>query len=119
MRTVFPYGLNDRVGDDFMRDQANDRIGLKFPTLKRNFDRVGRRNSRKGSKGLNHKTFLEDLAKILESSLKEALNFIRMALSTMKKIGIKAAWLLHQRTFRQQTARFCFFSMVFCSFRHH
>ena len=89
LRTVFPYGLNDRVGDDFMRDQANVRIGLKFPSLKRTFDRVSRRNSRKGSKGMTHKTFLNKLEEILKSNLKEALNFIRMSLSTMKKSELK------------------------------
>ena len=33
LRTIHPYGLNDRIGDDFLRDQATDRIGSKFPTL--------------------------------------------------------------------------------------
>ena len=46
LRTIHPYGLNDRVGDDFMRDQATERIGSNFPTLKRSFNRVNRRESR-------------------------------------------------------------------------
>ena len=34
LRTIHPYGLNDRVGDDFMREKATERIGSKFPTIK-------------------------------------------------------------------------------------
>ena len=71
LRTIHPYGLNDRVGDDFMRDQATDRIGSKFPTLKRSFNRVNRRESRKGYYQLDHDMFLKRLEEILMGDVKK------------------------------------------------
>lgn len=89
LRTVYPYGLNDHVGDDYMRDQARERIGSKSPSLKRSFNRGNRREKRKGTNNINHDTFLEKLRKILTNDLTEALNFIRMSLTSMKKVELK------------------------------
>ena len=89
LRTVYPYGLNDRMGDDCVRDQISERIGSKFPTLKRSFKRGSRREKRIGDKTLNHERFLERLDAILSNDVKEALNFIRMSLCTMRKVDLK------------------------------
>lgn len=89
LRTVYPYGLNDRVGDDYMKDQATERIGLKFPTLKRSFNRSNRRENRKGHHCLDHEHFLKRLHEVLTGNIKEALNFIRISLITMKKEELK------------------------------
>ena len=35
LRTVYPYGLNDRVGDEYMKYNPSSCIFLKFPPLKR------------------------------------------------------------------------------------
>ena len=72
-----------------MRDQATDRIGSKFPTLKRSFNRVNRRESRKGYCQLDQDMFLKRLEEILMGDVKEALNFIRVSLTTMKKTDLK------------------------------
>ena len=89
LRTVYPYGLNDRVGDDFMRDQASDRIGLKFPPLKRCFDRGARRLNRIGNNTFTHETFLKDLKEMLINDIKNALNFIRTSICCLKKSELK------------------------------
>ena len=89
LRTIHPYGLNDRVGDDFMRDQATERIGSKFPTLKRSLNRVNRRESRKRYCRLDHNMFLKRFVEILMGDVKEALNFIRVSLTTMEKTELK------------------------------
>ena len=89
LRTVYPYGLNDRMSDDYMADQSKDKIGLKFPPLKRTFSRVGRGTKRKGAPSLNHQSFMDQLDSILNTNIKEAANFIRMSLSTMKKSQLK------------------------------
>ena len=86
---VYPYGLNDRMGDDYMKDQASDRVGKKFFTLKRNFNRGPRRLSRIGKGKLDNQTFLNELAKILVSDIKNASNFIRISLGTLKKSELK------------------------------
>ena len=89
LRTVYPYGLNDKLGDDYMRDQNSSLIGLKFYTLKRNFNRTRRRISRVGTGKFNHKTFLEELDNVLNSEIKNASNFIRMSLTNMKTTELK------------------------------
>ena len=59
-RTVYPYGLNDRLKDDYMTDQNSTRIGSKFPKLKRSFQRISRGFNRKGKSRLNHLEFLKN-----------------------------------------------------------
>ena len=34
LRTVYPYGLNDRVGDEYMPEKDHSNICSKFPSLK-------------------------------------------------------------------------------------
>ena len=89
LRTVYPYGLNDRVGDDYMRDQTNDRIGLKFLPLKRSFDRGARRLKRTGQSTFSCDTFLKDLENKLDHEIKNALNYVRTSLSCLRKADLK------------------------------
>ena len=89
LRTVYPYGLNDRVGDDYMKEQDTSMIGSKFPSLKRSYQRVSRGISRKGISQLNQLQFISKLDVSLKENLKESLNFIRMSLSSMKKTELK------------------------------
>ena len=42
LRTVYPYGLYDRIGDEFKDDHCHVQVGNKFPALSRSFPRVGR-----------------------------------------------------------------------------
>ena len=35
LRTVYPFGLNDRIGDEYMTESGNIIISNKFPSLKR------------------------------------------------------------------------------------
>ena len=39
LQTVFPYGLNDRVGDEYMTEKDSRVVGNKFLPLKRSHDR--------------------------------------------------------------------------------
>ena len=89
LRTVHPYGLNDRVGDDFMRDQASDRIGKKFFPLKRSFDRGTRRSKRTGNNKFTLDGFFRDLEERLIHDIKSAMNYIRTSLSCLKKSELK------------------------------
>ena len=89
LRTVHPYGLNDRVGDDFMRDQATDKIGLKFFPLKRSFDRGTRRAKRTGNNKFNEEGFLRNLEDMLIHDIKNTMNYIRTSLTCLKKSELK------------------------------
>ena len=58
LRTVFPYGLNDRrVGDEYRNENSDKQIGTKFKPLDRNFDRTGRGKSKGSSMKLTPLTF--------------------------------------------------------------
>jgi len=89
LRTVYPYGLNDRMADDYMKNQNSERIGKKFLPLKRVFSRLGRGNNRKGENPLDPDAFLKQLQVILHSNIKEALNFVRLSLASMRKSHLR------------------------------
>ena len=88
-RTAYPYGLNDRIGDDYMKEQNTTMIGAKFPPLKRSFQRLSRGVSRTGHNELNHLNFIPKLNNMLKNNIKESLNFIRMTLSSIEEKGTK------------------------------
>ena len=89
IRTAYPYGLNDRLSNDYMKDQNNDRIGSKFYPLKRVFSRVGRGINRKGKNLVEPDSFLQQLNSYLHNNIREALNYVRLSLITMRKSHLK------------------------------
>ena len=87
LRTVFPFGLNDRV-DEYQREEKNC-VARKFPSLKRNFERLSRGNFRQSPRGPSHEIFFRDFNQKLKTSIKDSMNFARMSLSSMKKSELK------------------------------
>ena len=35
LQTVYPFGLNDRIGDEYMENRNHDNVFSKFPLLKK------------------------------------------------------------------------------------
>ena len=89
LRTVFPYGLNDRIGDEYKTDQFQHAIASRFPPLKRSHPRIKRGISRKGHNTVTHTVFLKKLNNLLQNNLHDSLNFIRFSLASMKKSELK------------------------------
>ena len=89
LRTVFPYGLNDRIGDEFKTGNTSTAIGKKFPPLSRNFSRVGRGSSRKGTPDLQPQSFCSEFSSMLDNDIKNVPNFIRTSLSSLKKSSLR------------------------------
>ena len=90
LRTVYPYGLNDRLGDEFKDDNCHMQVGNKFPALSRAFTRLGRGASRFGhATGITGVRFVTELKRVLDVDLPNAVNFIRISLSSMKKSHLK------------------------------
>ena len=90
LRTVYPYGLNDRIGDEFKDDNCHMQVGNKFPALSRSFNRLGRGASRYGQyTGITGARFATELKRVLDVDLPNAVNFIRKSLSSMKKSHLK------------------------------
>ena len=85
LRTIFPYGLNDRIGDEFKTDNKHINVAAKFSSLPRKYSRANRGKNHKGVPRLLPQQFVKDLNQMLNTSIKDAPNFIRISISSMKK----------------------------------
>jgi len=88
LRTVYPYGLNDRVGDDFAIQRNQKLIGQQFLKLARTFPRKSKGNGKNSSK-LEPGTFLNILDHLLQTSLPDVMNYIRITVDSLKKTALK------------------------------
>ena len=86
LRTIFLYGLNDSIVDEFKTDNKHINFAAKFSSLSRKYSRA---NRGKNHKGLLPQEFVKDLNQILNTSIKDASNFIRISISRMKKSYLK------------------------------
>ena len=95
LRTVYPYGLNEKIGEtgDLNRLRLEDDgiIGKKFPKLPRTNIRVAttQGNTKVDYSSFNHQQFLDNLIDKLQHDIRNAPNFIRVALYSMHKKPIK------------------------------
>ena len=48
LRTIFPYGLNDRIWDEFNNDNKHVNVAAKFSSLPRKCSRANRGKNHKG-----------------------------------------------------------------------
>ena len=89
LRTIFPYGLKNRIGDEFKTDNKHINFAAKFPSLPRKYSRANRGKNHKGVPRLSPQQFVKDLNQMLNTSIKDAPNFIRISISSMKKSYLK------------------------------
>ena len=89
LRTIFPYGLNDKIGDEFKTDNKHINVAVKFSSLPRKYSRANRGKNNKGVPRLLPQQFLKDLNHMLNTSIKDTPNFIRISISSMKKSYLK------------------------------
>ena len=80
-RIIFPYGPNDRVGDELKTDNKHINVCAKFSSLPRKYSR--------GNRGKNHKGVPRLLPQQILKDLNHAPNFIRISISGMKKSYLK------------------------------
>ena len=106
LRTVFPYGLNDRI-DQYQREYKKC-VARKFPSLKRNFERLSRGAFRKSPQGPTHEPFFLEFNHKLSVSLKDSMNFACRSLSSMKNSELKCLASLLIETFSTQDKDFQF-----------
>ena len=85
----FPYGLNNRIGDEFKTDNKHINVATKFSSLPRKHTRANRGKNHKGATLLLPQQFLNDLNHVLNTSIKDDPNFIRILISKMKKSYLK------------------------------
>ena len=89
LRTNFPYSLNDRIGDEFKIDNRHINVAAKFSSLSRKYSRINRGKNHKGVPRHLPQQFVKDLNQMLNISIKDAPNFIRISISSMKKFYLK------------------------------
>ena len=91
LRTAYPYGLNDRIGDDFVKvDCEREAVGPYFLKSDRKLPRTKDcRHSRKNKCLYNAEDFLKDLDMKIEVDIPNVPNFIRINITSMKKIQLR------------------------------
>ena len=89
LRTVFPYGMNDRIGDEYMSEKESININSKFPPLKRIKDHHKVRSKLSTSNDFICKNFLYIVNESFRTNLKNTMNLIRVLLSSLKKSSCK------------------------------
>ena len=85
LRTVYPFGLNGRVGDEYMTDSDRCNISSKFPSLKRVKEHQKVRTKVKSSNEFVINNFFYIINESFRSNLKNTMNLIRVLLSSLKK----------------------------------
>ena len=89
LRTISPYGLNSSIGDEFKTDNKHINVAAKFSSLPRKYSRANRSKNHKGVLRLLPQQFVKDLNQMLNNSVKDAPNFIKISISSMKKPYLK------------------------------
>ena len=94
LRTTFPYGLNDRIEGEFKTDNKPINVAAKWLSLPRKYSRANRGKNHKSVLRLLPQQFVKDLNQMLNTSIKDAPNFIRISISSMKKSYLKITYQL-------------------------
>ena len=91
LRTVYPYGLNDRIGDEHRNTTGVSMIASRFPSLKRSAPSRGveRRRPMNPSILFNADNFHESFKIILTDNLPNSMNYIRIQLASMRKSSLR------------------------------
>ena len=89
LRTVFPYGLNDRVGNEYMTDRGNSIISTQFPSLKRHNNHFRVRTKNYVSRDLIIKHFPYIVMESIKTNRRNTMNLIRVLLSSLAKADYK------------------------------
>ena len=94
LRTAYPYGLNDRLGDEFTKCSANEGlIGKKFPPLSRKHLRFSRGSHIKQNNTKPNEFFNKFLYN-LKHDRPNIHNFCRVSLLAMNKGSLKKVAIL-------------------------
>ena len=105
LRTAYPYGL---VGDEYKTANTHINVANKFPSLPMIYIRANRGTLHKGISKLLPNEFISYLSDILESSIIDAPNFIRVSLYSMKRRDLKVVHQLLNAKLSNESSDFLF-----------
>ena len=89
LRTVFPYGLNDRIGNEYMTDRGHHVICSQFPPLKRQNNHFRVRTKTRVSNNLLLRHFPYIVMESIRTNRRNTMNLIRVLLSSLNKSSYK------------------------------
>ena len=90
LQTVYPYGLNHRVGDEYMAEKDSGVVGSKFLPLHRLYKRLEYNYSKsKLDNSFLKRNFVKILTTHLDHNLKDTGYFTRVSLKSFKKYFLK------------------------------
>ena len=84
-----PYGLNYRMADKLKTDNNHINVAVTFSSLPRKYSPANRGKNHNGVPRLLPQQLLKDLNHMLNTSIKDAPNFIRISISRLKKSCLK------------------------------
>ena len=88
LQTVVPYGLNDRVGDEYTAEKDTAVVGNKFLPLHRLYKRTEYNYSKiKLDSSFLKQNFVKILTIHLDHNLKDAGYFIRVTMKYLKSLS--------------------------------
>ena len=90
LRTVFPYGLNSRVGDEYKPENDYHSICSRFPSLKRIKEHQKVRSKLPTSDNFILDNFIYIVNESLRNDIRNTMNLIRVLLSSLKKSHCRA-----------------------------
>ena len=85
LHTVFLYRLNDKIWNKFETDNAHINVASKFLSLSRKYSLANCGKNHEGVPLLLPQQCLDNLNHMLNTNIKDVLNFIRTSLANMKK----------------------------------
>ena len=89
LRTVYPYCLNNCLGDEYKKVGTHLLVCNKFPSLPRKYNRVSRGTIHKNNNSFSPEEFLIKLKHHLSPNLLDAPNFYRVSPLTMNEYNLK------------------------------
>ena len=90
LQTVYPFGLNDRIGDEYMTEKECKVVSKKFLPLHRAHNRPPYNvNRTKLDNSFLKENFLKILQTHLDVNIKDAGFFIRVSIKSFKKSALK------------------------------
>ena len=89
LRNVYPYGLNDRPGDECKKGNTNALAGNKFPVLFRKYNKISCRASHKSIYSLSPEKFIIKLKHDHNHNLSGFPNCSIVSLLEMNKYDLK------------------------------
>ncbi len=85
LRTVYPFGLNSRIGDEYKPQHYNKSIFSHFPSLKRVKEHLKVRTKEPIANTFVLDNFIYAVNESIRVNLRNTMNLIRVLLSSLKK----------------------------------